>query len=117
MCQFNKEAVAAELGYKDAGVVTARWGTIYRKKILNNGGTGKGNIATPKKVSPKKAVEGVGTPKKRGRKPKNTATPDSEEEPESSTQKGEESSKAPEDVIKKEELDAEANTSELGSDV
>ncbi|KAK5115905.1 hypothetical protein LTR62_000361 [Meristemomyces frigidus] len=70
--QTDYDAVAQELGYKDASIARTRWGQIKRKWITADGG----------KASPKKrkgaATDGdddeeeISTPpsKKRGRKPK-----------------------------------------------
>ncbi|RMY02465.1 hypothetical protein D0867_11042 [Hortaea werneckii] len=43
------EAVAAELGYKDAGVAKTRWGQIKKKKIEGNT-----SESSPAKVTPRK---------------------------------------------------------------
>ncbi|KAI7231143.1 hypothetical protein KC330_g6589 [Hortaea werneckii] len=43
------EAVAAELGYKDAGVAKSRWGQIKKKKIEGNP-----SESSPAKVTPRK---------------------------------------------------------------
>jgi hypothetical protein len=75
--KFNKDAVAQELGMKDAGSVGARWNTIFRTKI--NGGTSasppgsatKSNKKT-KNVDVKEEPQTPATGKKRGRKPKAT---------------------------------------------
>ncbi|KXT03534.1 hypothetical protein AC578_1610 [Pseudocercospora eumusae] len=73
--KFDAEAVAQELGMKDAGSVKARWNTINRKKIQGAaspaGGVDK-TTPTKKNTTPKKA-DGDKTPKKRGRPPKKSA--------------------------------------------
>ncbi|EME82488.1 uncharacterized protein MYCFIDRAFT_82397 [Pseudocercospora fijiensis CIRAD86] len=84
--KFDAEAVAQELGMKDAGSVKARWNTINRKKIQvassPAGGVDK-TTPTKKNPTPKKAADGDKTPKKRGRPKKVSAAADvtAEKEP------------------------------------
>ncbi|KAK3676522.1 hypothetical protein LTR78_003798 [Recurvomyces mirabilis] len=66
------DAVAAEMGYKDASIAKTRWGQIKRKKINTTG-----DNPTPKKrkgatTDGDDAENGAPNPKKRGRKPKTT---------------------------------------------
>ncbi|KAK3048692.1 hypothetical protein LTR09_010001 [Extremus antarcticus] len=90
--QFNADAIAAQMGYKDAAIVRARWNTIKRKKLSVDAPTGVVKKRTPKKAAKSKegeegdgdggddeeVVTPVKTPKKRTRKPK-TAKADEEE--------------------------------------
>lgn len=48
-CKTDFEAVAAELGYKDASVAKTRWGQIKKKKI-----EGTTSESSPAKVTPRK---------------------------------------------------------------
>ncbi|KAK4570079.1 hypothetical protein LTR86_003049 [Recurvomyces mirabilis] len=64
------DAVAAEMGYKDASIAKTRWGQIKRKKI-----NADGDKPTPKKrkgatTEGNGADDDTSNPKKRGRKPK-----------------------------------------------
>ena len=83
--QFNADAVAAELGFKDGNVARVRWNRINRTKIQGGGASPSGGVqkGTPrKKNTPRKAnADGNGnggdddentkTPtKKKGRKSK-----------------------------------------------
>ncbi|KAK3716865.1 hypothetical protein LTR37_006215 [Vermiconidia calcicola] len=86
--QFDADAIAQQLGYKDGSIVKTRWGQIKRKKLTAAGASPGGGIK--KRTSAKKntAKKGKGysetngggddeepatptkTPAKRGRKPK-----------------------------------------------
>lgn len=71
--KFNKEAVAQELGMKDAGSVGARWNTIFRTKV--NGGAATSSPSSAKTNKTAKSVDANEEPqtptgKKRSRKPK-----------------------------------------------
>ena len=87
--QFNYDAVATELGYKDGSIARVRWNSINRNKIQAGAATPAGvkKTTSAKKSTPKKRKGGdtgagdedelgnghsspLKTPKKRGRKPK-----------------------------------------------
>ncbi|KAF7186970.1 hypothetical protein HII31_11701 [Pseudocercospora fuligena] len=113
--KFDAEAVAQELGMKDAGSVKARWNTINRKKIQGAaspaGGVDK-TTPTKKSTTPKKA-DGDKTPKKRGRPKKAAAaadaTPEKEATPEKDTVKEEA-------VMPEKEKDGEEEKTEGGAE-
>ena len=88
--QFNYDAVATELGYKDGSIARVRWNSINRNKIQAGAAATPGGVkktTSAKKRAPKKRKGGdtgegdedelgnghsspLKTPKKRGRKPK-----------------------------------------------
>lgn len=77
--QTDWDAIAKQLGYKDAGVARTRWGQIKRKKFAaTTGRVSKGSPNKKTATAPKSAADGAeeGTPTKakRGRKPKAKAT-------------------------------------------
>lgn len=74
LSETNYDAVATELGCKDASVAKARWGQIKRKKIMPSGST-DGKKATPRKrkgaaVGSDGVTDESPAPKKRGRQTK-----------------------------------------------
>lgn len=72
--QFDADAIASELGYKDGGVVKMRWRQIKNKKLALAGASPGGiKKRAPKKATPKKVkaedeaeddAEQVSTPSK-----------------------------------------------------
>lgn len=99
MLQFDADAVATEMDYKDAQSAKNRWNTIRRKKIAGTASSG-GDNSTPKKRKGKADVAD-GDDDEETPKPKRKRGP---------TPKADKAKK--EDGIKKEEMEEEANAVE-----